>query len=551
MEKVWKWLEKYRIGLLIVTLMLGIQIWRVGDFVNSELIQTQRTYKILPVLLPISSLARPNTGEAVNNISGIERIDAFVTEQMKRHGVPGLALAVVDGNQVIFMKGYGKADQTGRPITPQTPFILASVSKPITAVAVMQLVDAGKIELDAPVQRYLPEFRLADPVASSQITVRHLLLHTSGIPNTACDTRINAETLAEYVAELRTVKLDSLPGTRHDYCSGNYNVLGRIVEMISGQTFGEYVQQNIFTPLDMQQSFFSEKQAQDAEMTNGYQWLFGLSIPTHHRYNTSQLPSGYMISSAEDMSHFLISQLNQGRYLDTQILSGESISAMQISGTKRGEDGGYGFGWVIAPKGGVPAVWHDGVNVNFHSLLLMEPERRRGMVLLMNSFGIVPYESAYKEIEEGMVRLLADLEPAPSSQSLGTVYLIIDILLIMVLAVALLPLWRIRTWHRWLLARQQAGNLPWVRVCLRAAWEIGFALLFLIGIRSFIVTGLGSQSWYEVLTVFPDFVIWIWAFAFAVLSTGLIRMKLIVQTRRAGQGKDQKLVMDTTVVRSL
>src|SRR5215207_3867453 len=105
MEKVWKWLEKHRIGLLIVTLILGVQIWRVGDFVNSELIQTQRTYKILPVLLPISSLARPNPGEAVNNISGIERMDAFVTEQMKRHGVPGLALAVVDGNQVIFMKG--------------------------------------------------------------------------------------------------------------------------------------------------------------------------------------------------------------------------------------------------------------------------------------------------------------------------------------------------------------------------------------------------------------------------------------------------------------
>jgi CubicO group peptidase (beta-lactamase class C family) len=551
MKKVWNGLKKHRIGLLIVTLILGIQIWKAENLANSKLLQTQRTYKILPVLLPISSLANPNTDEAVNNISGIERIDAFVTEQIKRHGVPGLALALVDGEQVVFMKGYGKADQTGRPITPQTPFILASVSKPITAVAVMQLVDAGKIELDAPVRRYLPEFRLADPAASSQITVRHLLLHTSGIPNTACDTRINAETLAEYVAELQTVKLDSPVGTRHNYCSGNYNVLGRIIEVISGQTFGEYMQQHIFNPLDMQQSFSSEEQAQAAGMANGYQWFFGLAVPTHHRYNPSQLSSGYMISSAEDLSHFLISQLNEGRYLDTDILSTNSISAMQVPGTTRGADGGYGFGWVIAPKGGVPAVWHDGVNVNFHSLLLMQPETQRGVVVLMNSFGIVPYESAYKEIEDGVVRLLADMEPAPLSQSLGAIYLTIDVLLAIILAIALWPLLGIRKWHRWLLARQQAGNLPLTRVSLRSAWEISFALLFLMGIRLFIVTGLGAQSWYEVLTVFPDFVIWIWAFAFVVLSTGLIRLKLIFQARREGDRKNEKLVIDAPVARSL
>src|SRR5687768_11513913 len=82
----------------------------------------------------------------------VARIDAFVSQQMQRNGLLGLALALVDGDQVIFLKGYGKADQTGRSVTPQTPFLLASVSKPITATAIMQLVEAGKVELDAPVQ---------------------------------------------------------------------------------------------------------------------------------------------------------------------------------------------------------------------------------------------------------------------------------------------------------------------------------------------------------------------------------------------------------------
>lgn len=484
------------------------------------------------------------------SVEDVVRIDDFVTEQMQRHALPGLALALVDGDQIIFMKGYGKADQTGRPVTPQTPFILASASKSLTAVAVMRLVETGEVELDAPVQRYLADFRVADPVASGQITVRHLLLHTSGIPSTSCDTRLNAQTLAEYVAELKTVDLDLPVGTRHNYCSGNYNILGRIIELVSGQSFGSYMREHVFGPLHMQKSFTSEQEAQQAGLAQGYQWFFGLPVPTHHRYNPSQLPSGYMISSAEDLSHFLISQLNEGQYLDTRLLTPASIAAMQVSGTERGNDGGYGFGWVISPKGEVPAVWHDGVNVNFHSLLLMQPETRRGAVVLMNSFGIVPYESAYKEIEEGVARLLAKLEPAESSQNLGTLYRTIDLILVAILAIALLPLLGIRKWHRWLLERQQSGNLPRIRVTLRSMWEIGSAVAFLTDIRLFIVAGLGGQSWYEVLTVFPDFVIWIWTLALIMLSTGLIRMKLILRTRRT-EVRDGKLVLDTFLAKNL
>ncbi|HET9909542.1 MAG TPA: serine hydrolase domain-containing protein [Anaerolineales bacterium] len=491
----------------------------------------QRIIIGLLVLILLFALI-PETSASAINTTNVEQIDAFVIHQMERHGIPGLALALVDGDKVIFIKGYGKADQTGRLITPQTPFILASVSKPLTAVAIMQLVDTGQVELDTPVQKYLPEFRVADPIVSSQITVRHLLLHTSGIPATACDTKVNAQTIEEYVAELQTVKLDAPVGSHHNYCSGNYNVLGRIIEVVSGQSFGEYMQEHIFAPLDMQQSFTSEQEAKQAGLAQGYQWLFGLSVPTHHPYNPSQLPSGYMISSVEDMSHFLISQLNDGRYANANLLSAKNVAAMQMAGTNRSEDGGYGFGWVIAPVGEVPAIWHDGVNVNFHSLLLMEPETGRGAVVLMNSFGIVPYQGAYKEIETGVARMLADLDPAPESTRLRTIYLMIDTLLAGLLAIVLFPLLRMGSWHRWLLERQQENRLPLIRVSLRAAWEINFALAFLIGLRVIIVTGLGAQSWYEVLTVFPDFVLWIWVFALTVLLTGVIRMKLILQTRK-------------------
>lgn len=493
-----------------------------------------------------------NPGRAASEIPASQsaQIDTFISQQMDRHGIPGLALAVVEGGKITFMKGYGKADQTGRPITPQTPFLLASVSKPLTAAAIMQLAEAGKVELDAPVQRYLPEFRVADPVASGQITVRHLLLHTSGIPTTACDTRTDADTLAEYVTELQTVKLDSPVGTRHSYCSGNYNILGHIIETVSGRSFGEYMQEHIFVPLHMKNSFTSEAEAQSEGMAQGYQWLFGLTVPTHHRYNTSQLPSGYIISSAEDMSHFLVSQLNDGHYAGANLLSPDSISAMQSPGIQRGNDGEYGFGWVISPVGDVPSIWHDGVNVNFHSMILMQPEQRRGTVILVNSFGIVAYESAYKEIEAGVARLLAGMEPAGSSRSLGRLYLVIDLLMLGILSVVLWQLFGIRKWNRWLSERQQTGNLPLIRVSLRAAWEIGFALAFLTGIRLVIVTGLGAQSWYEVLTAFPDFILWIWAFALILLTTGVIRMKLILQARGASN-RDSEPVLDAPWAKNL
>ena len=123
---------------------------------------------IMVVLAALQVARSPSPAKAAAahaSEADIGRIDAFVSEQVQRHGIPGVSLGLVEGDQVIHLRGFGKAGQSGRVVTPQTPFDLASVSKPFTALAVMQLVEAGKVELDAPVQRYLPTFRVADPIA--------------------------------------------------------------------------------------------------------------------------------------------------------------------------------------------------------------------------------------------------------------------------------------------------------------------------------------------------------------------------------------------------
>lgn len=116
-----------------------------------------------------------------------EEIDAHVERQMERLNMPGVALAIVEGGKIVHLRGFGRVRPGGEAPTPQTPFAVGSLTKSFTALAVMQLVEAGKIDLDAPVQRYLPWFRVADLRASAQITVRHLLNHTSGLPTAPDD----------------------------------------------------------------------------------------------------------------------------------------------------------------------------------------------------------------------------------------------------------------------------------------------------------------------------------------------------------------------------
>ena len=491
------------------------------------------------LMLPVVHLmARSLTAASETRALEVAKIDAFVREQVQRHGIPGLALAVVEGDRIVHLQGYGKADQTGRAVTPQTPFVVASVSKPMTALAVMQLVEAGKVELDAPVQRYLPAFRVADPAASAKITVRHLFQHTSGIPNTACDTRGDAETLEQYVAELQTVKLAAPVGTRHIYCSGNYNVLGRIVEVVSGQSFGDYMRQHVFAPLEMRHSFASEQEARQDGLAQGYRWIFGRLVPFHERYNTSQLPSGYLISSAEDMAHFLIAQLNEGRFGSTTVLSPQGIAAMQAPGVSKGAgEGTYGLGWETDSLGEVPAISHGGAHADIHTMAFIQPETRRGAVLLINANAWLPSFGTFQSLDQGVARLVVGQEPVPaSSPSLRTLYLIVDAVLGGLFALALWPLLRMRRWYQLQQQHHHAGRRQRLRVSLRLGWEFGMPLTLLLGARLFFHL-LGAQSWGEGMLLFPDVGLWLWAISLLMLLTGATRLVLLLRVLRRYDGE--------------
>src|SRR5216684_1056487 len=228
------------------------------------------------------------------------------------------------------LPGLGKAAPS-RPVTPQTPFILGSLSKSFTAMAIMQLVETGKVELDAPVQHYISWFRVANPAACSQITIRHLLTHTSGISKYVGRELLAGkgnQTMEQQVRHLATVALTKPVGTTFKYSNTNYLILGLVIQMVSGQPYEFYIQQHIFAPLQMQHSFTSEKEAQQDGMATGYRWWFGFPIPAHVSYLADALPAAFLISSAEDMAGYLIAYLNEGRYGEASVLSAAGIAEL-------------------------------------------------------------------------------------------------------------------------------------------------------------------------------------------------------------------------------
>jgi CubicO group peptidase (beta-lactamase class C family) len=311
--------------------------------------------------------------------SDFTAITTYIEAEMKAQHIPGLALAIVQGDRIVHLQGFGVANPRGEPVTRETPFILGSVSKSFTAMAVMQLVDAGQIELDAPVQRYLPWFRVADEQASSAITVRHLLNQTSGIAeaaglNNATSRDMSDGALEAQVRGFSTARLNHAVGEVFEYSNANYDILGLIVQTVSGQAYGSYIQEHIFVPLEMTHAFTSETEAMAQGLATGHRFWFGRPLPFGAPYTLANQPSGFLIAGAQDMAHYLIAYLNNGTYAGKSVLSPSGIAAMHQRPLQDEGESYYGMGWFVGEVDGIPKMTHGGDTANFHTTMTILPE---------------------------------------------------------------------------------------------------------------------------------------------------------------------------------
>jgi CubicO group peptidase (beta-lactamase class C family) len=305
-----------------------------------------------------------------------DAIDRFVQAWMCANGVPGLALAVTRDTEVVHLRGYGDAGN-GHPVTPDSQFLVGSLSKSFTALAVLQLVEAGRIDLDAPVVAYLPGFTVADRAQARRITVRMLLNQTSGMADAGFPemTLPQPGTIADRVASLRAAKLVSEPGTAFHYFSPNYAVLARLVEVVTGRPFQAYLDAHVFAPLAMTRTtgVVTSGQAPSAapRLARGHVLAFG--VPVARRELDGYLGgSGGVISSARDLATWLILQNQGGTFQGRSLLSPQGIELLHTP--PRGIDSSYAMGWTRQP-GSPPAIEHSGVLSTFYAEQALLPHR--------------------------------------------------------------------------------------------------------------------------------------------------------------------------------
>ena len=306
-------------------------------------------------------------------------IEEFIDRAMPASAVPGLAYAVVTDGDVTSVGARGVVKLGGdTAVTPDTPFVIGSISKSFTALAVMQLVEAGKIDLDTGLSHYLPEFS-GQPAGA--ITIRQLLSHTSGYSTmqgnaSHVGTTGEKDELARGVEQLAGVTPAYKPDETWDYSNANYEILGRLIEVVSGQEYQTYVATNILEPVGMSHSFVADGEIH-ASMATGHRPWFGTRLPiSDNTTDRATAPQGGIVASASDLARYLGMMMNG----EDDVLSAEGKALMMRPASAVSPD--YGFGWKLDPGAGV--VWHDGVSPGVETLATMLPAEKKAVIVLVN-----------------------------------------------------------------------------------------------------------------------------------------------------------------------
>jgi CubicO group peptidase (beta-lactamase class C family) len=412
-----------------------------------------------------------------------KRVDAYIESQLEEAKIPGVALAVIEGGKVVHLKGFGIADPTGRPVTPETPFILGSISKSFTALAIMQLVESGQIELDTPVRKYLPWFQVADPEASKRITVRHLLNQTSGLPyiaDGAClvSRDISDDALEQRVKSYKKLKTTTPVGEQYQYCNANYIILGAVIQTVTGKSYEQYIRQNIFLPLDMRNSYASEEEAKRHNLATGYRYWFGRPRPASGvPYPRSVIPSGFLISCAKDMSQYLTAHMNEGLFRGTRILSKAGTAELHKPGIKP-----YAMGWMIRNFNGMQIIYHDGSTSNFHTVMAIVPSCNRAYVILVNAENYLSGPDI-SSLPWNVLSLLLgskSAQPIRKIESLPDLLMVGCILLVGQIVVLLRAFWVLRRWRKQPELRPRHWSAILWRVILPIVLNIGIVVVLLL-----------------------------------------------------------------------
>lgn len=341
----------------------------------------------------------------------VRKITSYLKMEIENSELPGASVSIVKENSIVHTQGFGRADDNGREIKSDTPFMLGSTTKSFTAMAVLQLVEQGKIDLDAPVQNYIPWFRIRDVDSSSYITIRHLLNQTSGFSTISgrkyfTDDDRSDTAIEKGVRALKDVDLIAPVGQRFIYSNLNYDILGLVIQMVSGVSYEQYIERNIFTPLEMLNSYTDKEKAIRNGLAVGYNFFRGKPYKTPNvPFVRRQISDGFLISSAADLGNYMIAQLNEGQFKGRKLLSNEYMSIYHTPVKNN-----YAMGWRNYEINEKKIIEHNGLLVNYKSNIILLPEEKWGVSLLFNGQDSV-FNGAANGIAMNVIRILSGNDP--------------------------------------------------------------------------------------------------------------------------------------------
>jgi serine beta-lactamase-like protein LACTB, mitochondrial len=307
------------------------------------------------------------------------RLDSLVVEAMRAQKIPGLTVAAAQADRIVYSRAFGSADlENSVAATPETLFRTASVAKPISSVAAMTLVEAGKLDLDAPVQTYCAPF----PLKQWPITTRELLSHTSGIRHYNSGEiegtrhyRFMADGFAIFAADPLLFK----PGTGYQYSTYGYTVVGCAIEGAAGQSFAEYVAAHVLQPAGMTHTFVDDSFDIVPHRARGYQKMMDGSVKNAALMDSSyKIPGGGYVSTSEDLVRFAQA------LLDGKLVRSATLAEMWTATPVSGQDS-YGLGFQVLDGG--KFVMHTGGQPGTSTVLCILPQARFALAIMANIEG--------------------------------------------------------------------------------------------------------------------------------------------------------------------
>jgi len=448
-------------------------IWRKFGVLASLII-------MLVTLTPITIYA--NEGEPSKDM--LEKVEAYVNEQFAKAGITGGSDAIVYKDQIVDTNGIGYSDdEVKTKATSKTIYSIASVTKSLTATAILQLAEQGKLKLDDPVQNYLPWFSYEDKKISKAVTIKHLLIHSPGVNRFQADGSIftnekeNRNSLENAVRALNTVEVSGTPGEKGQYCNSCFNELGLIIEKVSGMSYYDYMHKFVFQPLNLNQSFYGYELTNHPhqDVAKEYSWIFGFKsdrLINFETFGKSQDPEGGIYTNVEDLALYVQAMLGYGKgnILPPDIME-RSFEGIVPS---EQEDWKYTFGGFTAGKlVDENILYKAGDGIGSSAAIMFLPEKDLGIVLIIGESN----SEVKLPIVKGMLQILIGEEPSAVDSPITLFKLAGYVMLAVTILCGILLMWLIRLIIKRQSTRNKTIKYRWLHILLSVLFFVTAAVL--------------------------------------------------------------------------